>query len=184
VTEPRKPIFGFLWAKPDPDAPVDAAYHQVRPVRVTGRGLVRVVMLVVTSATTVMFVGSALMAAVVTGQLLPTVVAAAVGASLTFLILRGWVVGTYVSDDAVRVETTFRRRELAWQDVSGIEVVSEPVPLLGLPTRIMGRRSTIRLADGRSVPTHVYTASPDLWLRDEAFDIARLRLERWSERPQ
>jgi len=180
VTEPRKPIFGFLWAKPDPNAPVDGAYRQVRPVRITGRGLVRVVVLVVTSALTVMLIGSALMAALISRELLPTIVAAAVGATLTFLILRGWVVGTYVSDEAVRIETTFRRREFAWPEVAGIEVLDCSVPFLGLPLNVEGRRSIIRTTGGESIPTHVYTTSPDLWLRVEAFDMARLRLERWG----
>jgi hypothetical protein len=31
------------------------------------------------------------------------------------------------------------------------------------------------------LPTHVYGCSPDLWLRGEAFDMARLRLERWLD---
>jgi hypothetical protein len=37
------------------------------------------------------------------------------------------------------------------------------------------------LAGGRRLGTHVYTASPDLWLRPEAFDMASLRLERWTD---
>jgi hypothetical protein len=182
MTEPRKPLFGFLWAKPDPLAPVDDDYRQVRPVRVTGRGLVRVAALVLLSALTVTLVGSALMAALVTGELIPTLIAAAVCATLTFLVLRGWIVGTYVSDDAVRVETTWRRRELPWNEVTA--VVDDPgrTPFLGLPLRVRGRRSVLHTKAGERISTHVYTSSPDLWPRAEAFDMARLRLAHWAQR--
>jgi hypothetical protein len=39
----------------------------------------------------------------------------------------------------------------------------------------------VRTADGRDLPTHVYESSPDLWLRPEAFDMARIRLDQWRE---
>jgi len=47
--------------------------------------------------------------------------------------------------------------------------------------RARGRRTTVILTDGRRQATHVYTTSPDLWLRPEAFDMASLRLERWTD---
>lgn len=182
MSEPRKPVFGFLWPKPDPDAPVDEAYHQVRPVRVVGRGLIRVIGLVLLSAITVVFVGSALMAAFVTGDLIATVIAGAIGATLTFLVLRGWIVGTFVSDDAVRIETTWRRREIPWREVASVDDAHGQVPFLGSPVHVAGRRSFLVMRSGERIATHVYTSSPDLWLRAEAFDMARLRLARWGER--
>jgi hypothetical protein len=182
MSEPRKPIFGFLWPKPDPDAPVDGAFRQVRPVRITGRGLIRVLALVLISAVTVMGVGSAVMAALVSRELMPTILAGAVAATLTFIVLRGWVVGTYVSDEAIRIETIWRRREVTWGDVTAIEVEPGRSPLLGTPIRVRGLRSVIRTRSGVSIPTHVYTSSPDVWPGHEAFDMARLRLERWFAR--
>ena len=181
MNEPRKPIFGFLWAQPDPQGPLDGDYHQIRPVRVVGRGFIRVAALVVLSALTVIFVGSALMAALVTGALGPTLAAAAIGATLTFVVLRGWIVGTFVSDGAVRVETMWRRRELPWSDITSVVTVDGRVPFLGSPVRVSGQRVVLRLSSGLDIRTHVYTASPDLWLRPEAYDIAHLRLIHWSE---
>jgi hypothetical protein len=181
MTEPRKPIFGFLWAKPDPNAPVDSAYRQVRPVRITGRGPVRVLMLVTATALTVALAGSTVTAALDTRALLPTLLGAAVTATAIALVLRGWVVGTYVSDDAIRVETTVRRREVPWTSIGPTLTMDMPSPLLGLPWHVDAQRCVLRLVDGTTLATHVYTSSPDLWLRPEAFDMARLRLERWRD---
>jgi hypothetical protein len=180
VSEPRKPVFGFLWAKPDPDAPVDAAYHQVRPVRVMPRGPVRVVVLVFATAATVVFLATALIAALIAPALPAVLVSAAVAASACFLILRGWVVGTFVSDEAVRIESLFGRDEVPWSLIEAVACRPEPGPFLGIPLPIHGDRVSLALADGRRLGTHVYAASPDLWLRHEAFDMARLRLENWA----
>ncbi len=182
MNEPRKPIFGFLWPKPDPDAPVDDAFVQVRPVRVVGRGPVRIVALGVLSAITVIGLGSALMSALVTGALVPTIVAAGVAATATFVLLRGWVVGTYVSDEAVRIETVLRRREVPWAEVASVDLVEGRCPFLGTPIWVSGSRSMLRTRTGVMIATHVYSTSPDLWLRAEAFDMARLRLEHWAGR--
>lgn len=182
MNEPRKPIFGFLWPKPDPDAPLDGDYRQVRKVRVTPRGPLRVAGLVIATAIMVTTTGSFMLAAVTAGLSPTTLIGAALTATLLVAILRGWVVGTYVTDDGISVDRTWSRDVILWGDVVGVECPSERVPLLGLPLRVPGQRSAIRLAGGRRIPTHVYTASPDLWLRPEAFDMARIRLERWQQR--
>jgi hypothetical protein len=109
------------------------------------------------------------------------VVGGALVASAIVLILRGWVVGTYVSDDGLTVETTWRRASIPWPSVR--EVTSEAcrAPFLGLPVRVATTRSIVTTTDGATVATHVYGCSPDLWLRPEALDMAGLRLERWFE---
>ena len=179
MSEPRKPIFGFLWPSPDPDAPVDGAYRQVRRVRVTGRGPIRIAVLVAGTAVLVVTTGTLMLAAVTTSLTPVTVLGSAISASALVLILRGWVVGTFVNDDGISIDTTWRRTALPWTDVEGIETAPEPCPFLGLPLRVRAERSAVRTVDGRVLPTHVYATSPDLWLRPEALDIARLRLEHW-----
>ena len=62
MKEPRKPIFGFLWPKPDPDAPVDEAYRQVRRVRITPRGPIRLVTLLLGSVLLTIVAASVVMA--------------------------------------------------------------------------------------------------------------------------
>ncbi len=179
MTEPRKPIFGFLWAAQD--GPVDGDFHQVRRVRVTGRGPWRVVALSVLSAATVAVLGTALMAALSTGASVASLVGAALGATALFLTLRGWVVGTYVTDAGLSVERTFRRVSVGWDDVEQVDEVEGRTPLLGTPVPVPGRRCVVTLRDGSTLRTHIYTTSPDLWLRPEAYDMARLRLDRWQE---
>lgn len=182
MSEPRKPIFGFLWPKPDPDAPVDGAYRQVRKVRIPGRGMLRVVVLLVATVLVVSLIGSAFMAGLAAPSLLAVAIGAAVAATALFLVLRGWVVGTFVTDAGISVDTTWRRTTLPWSQVAAIEVVRTRTPLLGLPVPMRGERCILRTRGGQSIPTHVYLASPDILFSEEAFDIARLRLVHWLEK--
>jgi hypothetical protein len=121
------------------------------------------------------------MASLLTAVTIATVIGAALVASGIVLVLRGWVVGTYVSDDAVTVETTWRRTTVPWSDVRAVTTQDVRAPFLGLPVPVAAMRSLVTTTDGRTLPTHVYSCSPDLWLRAEAFDMARLRLERWRD---
>lgn len=179
MNEPRKPIFGFLWARPDPLAPLDSDYTQVRAVRIPSRGLVRVATLSVGSAIVTVLTAVALLAAIASGLSVPTVVGAAIAATGLFLVLRGWVVGTYVTDSQVIVETTFRRITTPWPDVLSLDDVVVPCPFLGVRFGVHARRIVIVTQDGHRIPTHLYATSPDCWLRPEAFDMAVLRLGRW-----
>ncbi len=181
MTEPRKPVFGFLWPKPDPNAPVDGAYRQVRRVRITPRGPVRLATLLLGSAVVAMVGATLMMAALTTVVSATTVIGGALVATAIVLVLRGWVVGTYVSDEAVTVETTWRRTTVPWDDVRAVTTQDVRAPFLGLPVPVAAMRSLVTTTDGRTLATHVYSCSPDLWLRAEAFDMARLRLERWRD---
>jgi hypothetical protein len=180
MTQERKPVFGFLW--PEHSGPVDADFHQVRRSRVTGRGPWRVVGLSVLSAGTVAVLGAALMAALSTGISLGSAVGAALAATLLLLTLRAWVVGTYVTDAGLSVERTWRRTSVPWDEVDAVVEEEGHQPLLGSPVPVPGQRCFVVLTDGTRLPTHVYTSSPDLWLRPEAYDMARLRLDRWRTR--
>lgn len=180
MNEPRKPLFGFLWPKPDPNAPVDGDYRQVRKVRITPRGPLRIAALAVASAVMVTTTASFVLSAVTAGLSPTTLIGAALAATMLVAILRGWVVGTYVTDEAIAIDRTWSRDVLPWSDVIDIECQEQSAPFLGLPLPVRALRSTVRAADGRRIPTHVYATSPDLWLRPEAFDMARIRLERWQ----
>ncbi|MHB1212301.1 MAG: hypothetical protein ACYC0W_08585 [Candidatus Nanopelagicales bacterium] len=181
MNPPRRPVFGFLWPRPQPGAAVDGANRQARPVRVAARGPLRVAVLVLGSLAVVVAAGTSMMAAVATGFSFATVVSAAVVASGVFLVLRGWVVGTYVNDDALLVETTWRRRVLPWSEVTGLDRSPTGCPLAGLPVPVRGERVIAFDAAGAPVPTHVYSTSPDLLLRAEAYDMTALRLLRWRQ---
>ena len=62
--EHRRPIFGFLWPQPDPNAPVDDAYEQVRLARVPSRGPLRIAILVAGTVGLTLLTGTALTAAI------------------------------------------------------------------------------------------------------------------------
>ena len=181
MNEPRRPIFWFLWSRPDPHARVDEAFRQVRALRVSPRGPIRLAVLVAGSALVTIVMGTAVMAAAASGLAWPTVVGGAVAATGLFLLLRGWVVGTYVSDDALTIETMLRRRSLPWSGVSAMRVAEMACPFLGLPLGVSARRVIVTDYSGFEHGTHVYSTSPDYWLRPEAFDMAALRLERWDQ---
>ena len=181
MSEPRKPVFGFLWPRPDPHAPVDGDFRQTRPVRICTRGPMRLLALVACTVLVTMATATAVMAAAGSGLSAYTVVGGAIAASGLFVLLRGWVVGTYVTDDAVIIETTFHRRSMRWADLTALRVIEQRCPLLGTPLRVRSARVIVVDGARRSFGTHVYASSPDLWLRPEAFDIAVLRIERWSQ---
>ena len=122
MTEPRKPIFGFLWPRPDPHAPLDGAYRQVRLVRVAARGPIRLAVLILGAIITTMTTGTVVMATLTTSFSVASVLGAAICASAIFLLLRGWVVGTFVTDQGVTVDSTWRRETRAGRRCMGATV--------------------------------------------------------------
>ena len=181
MNEPRKPIFGFLWARPDPQAPVDGAYRQVRPVRISPRGPIRLVTLLVGAAGVAVTTGTVVLGAATTSLTPITVAAGALAATSLVLLLRGWVVGTYVTDDHLVIETTWRRTRLTWAQVARLDDETRRCPFLGIPLGVPARRIVVVDDSGAIHGTHVYSTSPDYWLRPEALDIAVLRLGRWHQ---
>jgi hypothetical protein len=181
MNEPRRPVFWFLWPRPDPSAPVDDAYHQVRAIRISPRGPIRVALLVVSSVIEVIVMGMAVVGALGSGISVYAVVGAAIAASGLFLLLRGWVVGTYVNDYVLTIETTFRKRSLPWSQVADVSASTQRCPFLGLPLRTRSTRVIVTDTSGLQIGTHVYATSPDYWLRSEAFDMAAQRIERWAQ---
>jgi hypothetical protein len=131
------------------------------------------------SLVTVGLCATAVLAALGGPLTLGTLVGAAVAATAVLLLLRAWVVGTYVHDGGVVIERTFSRRSLPWPSIVAVTCTAGRAPLLGTPVPVRGSVITLALDDGSEVATHVYTTSPDLAARPEAFDMARLRLENW-----
>lgn len=182
MTRPQRPIFGFLWPRPDPHAPLDGAAIQQRLVRVTPRGPLRVLVLLTLTLLSVFLTASAVLTAVAAPLSGAAFVSSATAASAVAVCLRGWVVGTYVNDHGIVVDTLLRRVRLRWDEVGGLRDATGGVPLLGTPLRIRGRRMVVETATGAHLATHVYTASPDLVGRSGAYDVGRDRLENWYRR--
>lgn len=180
MNRPQRPLLWFLWPRPDPNAPVDDRYVQSRLVRITPRGPVRLVFLIGSTLITALLAGTAVIAAVTAPFSAATVLGAALAATAVALLLRGWVVGTYVNDRGIVVDTVLRRISVRWEDVSAVEWSDTRTPVLGIPLRVPGRRTIIRDARGAGLATHVYSSSPDLCCRPDALDMARIRLENWA----
>lgn len=184
---PRRPIFWFLWPRPDPHAPLDAAYRQQRWIRVIRQGPWRLAFLVPFSLAVVTGLASVAVAAATAGsggtiERIGVLAAVALVGGLALLLLsRAWVVGTYVNDGGARVSQTWRSTVVPWTAVVAVHRGPGRARLLGLPLQRPAVRVDLVLDDGTVLPTHVTSVSPDLLGRPEAFDIAALTLQRWWE---
>lgn len=159
-----KPIFGFLW--PERNEPLDGDARQTRMLRVPGRGPLRIVALVAATLFAVPFAGSVVLGALTVGWFM-VVLSAVVLATIIVLILRAWVIGTYVNDDGFAVQRMFGADVGRWAEVWQCEV--ERGTLL------------VHLLDGTPVATLISRRNLDFIGRPTAFDAAVLRFERWRE---
>jgi hypothetical protein len=160
----QRPIFGFLW--PDRDEPVDHQARQRRMVRIPGRGPLRLLTLVAATLGVVGLSGAVILAAVGVGWF-TVILGGFVVATLTVIVLRAWVVGTYVNDDGFAVQRLFRANVGPWRDVWQIGEEDGKV--------------IVYLVTGERIPTHIARRGLDLLGRPTAYDMAVLRLQRWRE---
>lgn len=172
----RRPIFWFLWPASDP-GPLDHDAVQARWSRVCGRGPWRWAFLLCCTALVITVVSAAVAAVLASPGLLTLMLSIVIALPLIALLARAWVAGTYVSDRGIKVSGVLTTVVIPWSEVVAIT----PAPgsrLWGLPWRARGQRIEIVWSQD-VVATHVETASPDLWLRPQAFDAARDRLLTW-----
>ena len=160
----QRPIFGFLW--PDRNEPLDDDAKQRRMVRIPGRGPLRLLTLIAATIGVVALSGSVLLAAAGVGWVV-VILGGFVVASLTVIVLRAWVIGTYVNDDGFAVQRLFRADVGPWRDVWRIDDHDG--------------RIVLQLVTGARVQTHIARRNLDLLARPTAYDIAALRLQRWRE---
>lgn len=159
----QRRIFAFLW--PDaPQGPVDDQARQVRYLRVSGRGPLRMVLLVALSLLTF---GLGLVGILVV-SVSPTIPALAVVivalAILVPFLARCWQVGTYVNDHGVRIIWLWRTIQLPWSSVTSIDSDSRGV--------------TLQTRSG-AISTHIASRGMDYLGRPEVYVISRDRLTNW-----
>ncbi|NQW71120.1 MAG: PH domain-containing protein [Actinobacteria bacterium] len=130
------------------------------------RGPLRIALLVTGTAGLTMLTGSALSAAIGTSWVLLVPVSALI-ATFLVLLLRCWSVGTYVNDAGIAVHRLFRTDSARWPEVR--DVMDESGSVI------------VTLRDGRRLSTHISRRSLDLIGRAEAYDMAKLALQRWGE---
>lgn len=180
MRRPQRPLFSFLWPSPDPHAPVNGHYRQTRLVRITPRGPLRLLILGVGTIVTVFLLTAALLTAIESPLSAATFVAAGVAATCVAVVLRGWVVGTFVNDDGIVMDTLLRRTSISWTSVAAVACLEDGARLLGTHLRVPGRRIVLITTSGQTHETHLSSASLDLLWRREAFSIAQERLENWA----
>ena len=172
----RRPVFWFLWPAAEP-GPLDGDAVQVRWTRVCGRGPWRWGFLIALTATVVTVTSAAVAATLAQPSWVTFTLSIVVVVPLLALLARAWVAGTYVSDRGIKVSGVLTTAVLPWTDIEAISATPGS-RVLGLPLRIAGERIDVAGPEGMTA-THVETASPDLWLRPQAFDAARDRLLTW-----
>ena len=172
----RRPVFWFLWPAGDP-GPVDAAAVQSRWLRVCPRGPWRWAFLLTMSAVVVITASAAFAAALADPGWVTLLLSAVIVVPLVALLARAWVAGTYVCDRGIKVSSVLRTEVVPWTAVGGV-TVDESTRLLGTPLRIRGQRLTIT-GPQPPIATHIETASPDLWLRPQAWAAASDRVRTW-----
>lgn len=172
----QRPIFGFLWPAARA-VPQDDDAVQLTWVRVPPRGPWRLVLLLAATALLIT-VGAAMISALFAApSLVGLIVSAAVLVASVMLLGRAWAVGTSVSDAGIKISRLRTTTVVPWTRVRGIDAV-DGSRLLGLPAHMSGSHVVVATADD-TISTHVASASPDLWLRPQAYDAAVSTLRTW-----
>ncbi|MFE1029810.1 hypothetical protein ACFW5I_35660 [Streptomyces sp. NPDC058818] len=90
--------------------------------------------------------------------------------------------GAWVSAHGVRHVSFFSTRTVAWQQVSSVRTVQQPVRWLGLPRTVQGQ-ALLLVRQGRSAETSpplLTTHNTDFLGREDAFDRAADAVEAWA----
>ena len=177
----RRPVFWFLWPAPEP-GPLDDEAAQVRWARVCGRGPWRWAVLIAFTALVVTVVSAAVATTLDQPSWATVALSIVLAVPLIALLARAWVAGTYVSDRGIKVSRILTTDSVPWPAVRDVDTVAG-TRWLGLPAKAPGRRAVVVYDDSEGsrsvIGTHVESASPDLWLRPQAFEASRDRLGTW-----
>jgi len=176
----RRPIFWFLFPAREP-GPLDGSAAQATWLRICPRGPWRLAFLIVATLGTVTLASAAVAAVLAAPSWAGAGITVVVVIPIVALLARGWVAGTYVCDRGVKVSSILSTEVLPWASVAAFQVEGGS-RWLGTPLRIGGERIELLAredGDVRRMGTHVETASPDLWLRPQAWDAASDRLRTW-----
>lgn len=161
----RKPLLGWLWPERTP-GPLDAQAVQTRMLRVPHRSLLRILLLSAASLVVVVIAASSILAAASASWLLVIPMAVVIATAIV-LVLRAWTVGTYVNDDGIAVQRLLRTIGARWSDVAS--VIDD------------NGRVVVHTRNGTVFDTTLARSSIDILWRAEAYDMAKMQLQRWGE---
>jgi hypothetical protein len=168
----RKPIFGSVWRYPEADPQ--------RLQRVGRRGFLRLAVLVPLTLLLVSLLSISIVYATTGISLNEAMIIGFFLASATVLILRGWMLGTFVNGNGFKVVTLLNTISGLWKHHYQVETRSTAWKIAGLPIGITSRRVVLMSIDGRQVHTHIYIGSVDAIFTGERFDVLFRLLQRWS----
>lgn len=168
----RKPIFGSVWRYPEADPR--------RLQRVGRRGLLRLAVLVPSTLLLVSLLAISIVYATTGIPLSEALIVGFFLASTTILILRGWMLGTFVNENGFKTVTLLNTISGLWKHHFQVETKSTPWKLAGVPIGIKSQRVVLMSSDGSQIHTHIYIGSVDGIFTADRFDVLFLLLQRWS----
>jgi len=168
----RKPIFGSVWRYPEADPQ--------RLQRVGRRGFLRLAMLV---PLTLMLVSLLAISIVYSTSGISLTEAMLIGfflASATVLVLRGWMLGTFVNGNGFKIVSLLNTISGLWLDLYQVETKSTVWKIAGVPIWVTSQRVVLISPSGRQIDTHIYLGSLDGIFTRERFDVLFRLVRRWS----
>lgn len=168
----RKPIFGAIWRYPEVDLQ--------RLQRVGRRGILRLAVLVPLTLTVVSLLAISVVYATSGIPLSEAILIGFVLASVTVLVLRGWMLGTFVNANGFKVVRLLQTQSGHWKDDYSVQTLRTTWRPLGIPIGITSQRVVLIPPNGAQIDTHVYIGSVDAVFTRERFDILFQLLRRWS----
>ena len=170
----RKPIFGFLWTNSS-----EISTNQSRFLRVGRRGIIRLGILV-TSTLVLLSVATISTGYLLTSNaIIESFLIGAMVATSSVLVLRGWILGTYVNDTGIKIVRTLSTRVVPWTDVEDVHKTLAAWRLLSIPIGLRSHHVVLRTKQNELIPTHVYKGSIDGLFTDDSVDILQSLITRW-----
>jgi hypothetical protein len=168
----RKPIFGSVWRYPEADPQ--------RLQRVGRRGFLRLAVLVPLTLSLVSLLAISIVYATTGISLAEAMIIGFFLASGTVIVLRGWMLGTFVNGNGFKIVTLLNTISGLWKQHYLVETQSTLWRLAGVPIGIKSQRVVLISNHGRQIHTHIYIGSVDGIFTNERFDVLFQLLRRWS----
>jgi len=150
---------------PRPETASLSGLGQTRLERIPTRGLASTGALALATLAWITLAGSMVMAALGT-YVVVAAIAGAILATITIMLLRAWITGTFVNDAGFLVRRTWSTKTGLWSEVTAIDIGKSRVSITCSHVRI---------------GTHVRRWSLDLLGSEEAYEAAADRLMRWYQ---
>lgn len=168
----RKPIFGSVWRYPEADPQ--------RLQRLGRRGFLRLAVLVPLTLLLVSLLSISIVYATTGISLSEAIIIGFFLASATVLVLRGWMLGTFVNGNGFKIVTLLNTISGLWTQHYQVQTQSTSWKIAGVPIGIKSKRVVLISTSGRQIHTHVYLGSVDGIFTHERFDVLFRLLQRWS----